>query len=84
MNEVHVIGHIFGQLENQDNAIRHIFKALKKMQKLDKRFAIWSCMVSFWLIHLDHKAVETDRKINILYKKIKKLEEENEKKTQEE
>ncbi len=75
MDEVHVIGHIFGQLENQDNAIRHIFKSIKRMQKIDKRMGVMTGIVFGCLYIMDRKVRETNHKIDILYRKIKKLEE---------
>lgn len=75
MDEVHVIGHIFGQLENQDNAIRHIFKSMKRMQKIDTRMGVLTGIAFGCFLIMDRKVRETNHKIDILYRKIKKLEE---------
>ena len=84
MDEVKVIGHIFGCIESQDRALRYTYDAIKKLQKYDKKFAFWSVLTTCAIVCLNHQTCENKHKIDILYRKIKKLEEENEKKNQEE
>lgn len=72
-----MIGYIFGSLKNADDAINEINKSLRRQNRLNSRFAIYSLATIAWLYIVDKRSVgernELEQRIEKQDKIIDKL-----------